>query len=233
MTVQVLPGKVLCVEDPKPQQARAVQEPWTDPGEDNVASEEAYIQSYWISNLVLVKSTKKLRICIDPRELNVALKRAEYPIPTIEEIIPNLQNAKIFTVVDTKDGFWNVKLSDESSNLTTFWTPFGRYKFLRMPFGLKTASEEYQRRLYEIFQGLEGIEIIADDILILGKAGRGSRIQQQKKAVADVEYPAYGVTGPGGKDSASSSPPGDRKLAHSAHMYHYQHQKQQMIAVEK
>ncbi|UYV74356.1 K02A2.6-like [Cordylochernes scorpioides] len=123
----------------------------------------------WISNLVLVKSTKKLRICIDPRELNVALKRAEYPIPTIEEIIPNLQNAKIFTVVDTKDGFWNVKLSDESSNLTTFWTPFGRYKFLRMPFGLKTASEEYQRRLYEIFQGLEGIEIIADDILILGK----------------------------------------------------------------
>ncbi|UYV68498.1 K02A2.6-like [Cordylochernes scorpioides] len=71
----------------------------------------------WISNLVLVKSTKKLRICIDPRELNVALKRAEYPIPTIEEIIPNLQNAKIFTVVDTKDGFWNVKLSDESSNL--------------------------------------------------------------------------------------------------------------------
>ncbi|UYV73986.1 K02A2.6-like [Cordylochernes scorpioides] len=123
----------------------------------------------WISNLVLVKSTKKLRICIDPQELNVALKRAEYPIPTIEEIIPNLQNAKIFTVVDTKDGFWNVKLSDESSNLTTFWTPFGRYKFLRMPFGLKTASEEYQRRLYEIFQGLEGIEIIADDILILGK----------------------------------------------------------------
>ncbi|UYV74135.1 hypothetical protein LAZ67_11002219, partial [Cordylochernes scorpioides] len=123
----------------------------------------------WISNLVLVKSTKKLRICIDPRELNVALKRAEYPIPKIEEKIPNLQNAKIFTVVDTKDGFWNVKLSDESSNLTTFWTPFGRYKFLRMPFGLKTASEEYQRRLYEIFQGLEGIEIIADDILILGK----------------------------------------------------------------
>ncbi|UYV64550.1 K02A2.6-like [Cordylochernes scorpioides] len=123
----------------------------------------------WISNLVLVKSTKKLRICIDPGELNVALKRAEYPIPTIEEIIPNLQNAKIFTVVDTKDGFWNVKLSDESSNLTTFWTPFGRYKFLLMPFGLKTASEEYQRRLYEIFQGLEGIEIIDDDILILGK----------------------------------------------------------------
>ncbi|UYV73594.1 K02A2.6-like [Cordylochernes scorpioides] len=117
----------------------------------------------WISNLVL------LRICIDPRELNVALKRAEYPIPTIEEIIPNLQNAKIFTVVDTKDGFWNVKLSDESSNLTTFWNPFGIYKFLRMPFGLKTASEEYQRRLYEIFQGLEVIEIIADDILILGK----------------------------------------------------------------
>ncbi|UYV66194.1 K02A2.6-like [Cordylochernes scorpioides] len=155
----------------------------------------------WISNLVLVKSTKKLRICIDPRELNVALKRAEYPIPTIEEIIPNLQNAKIFTVVDTKDGFWNVKLSDESSNLTTFWTPFGRYKFLRMPFGLKTASEEYQRRLYEIFQGDSYEEALKDhdrNLENLFKTARQANlkfnINKVKLRLKEVKYLGHIIT---------------------------------------
>lgn len=56
------------------------------------------------------------------------------------------------------------------------------------------------------------------------------RLQKSRKAAADVDYPAYGVTGPN-KDV--TSPNGDRKLAQSAQMYHYQHQKQQMIAVEK
>ncbi|GBN14463.1 hypothetical protein AVEN_170069-1 [Araneus ventricosus] len=102
----------------------------------------------WISNLVLVKTPNKLRICLDPQNLNSALKRSEYPIPTIEEIMPSLKNAKLFSVVDTKDGFWNVKLSDDCTDLTTFWTPFGRYKFLRLPFGICTAFEKYQRRLH-------------------------------------------------------------------------------------
>ncbi|UYV84124.1 K02A2.6-like [Cordylochernes scorpioides] len=167
----------------------------------------------WISNLVLVKSTKKLRICIDPRELNVALKRAEYPIPTIEEIIPNLQNAKIFTVVDTKDGFWNVKLSDESSNLTTFWTPFGRYKFLRMPFGLKTASEEYQRRLYEIFQGDSYEEALKDhdrNLENLFKKARQANlkfnINKVKLRLKEVKYLGHIITPHGLKPDPENEP---------------------------
>ncbi|GBN86762.1 hypothetical protein AVEN_154198-1 [Araneus ventricosus] len=120
----------------------------------------------WISNLVLVKTPNKLRICLDPQNLNSALKRSEYSIPTIAEIMPSLNNAKVFSVVDTKDYFWNVKLSNDCIHLTTFWTPFSRYKFLRLPFGICTASEECQRRLHEVFEVLDGIEIIADDILI-------------------------------------------------------------------
>ena len=57
-----------------------------------------------------------------------------------------------------------------------------------------------------------------------------SRLHSRVKAASDVEYPAYGVTGPT-KERLPS--PGDRKLAQSAQMYHYQHQKQQMIAMEK
>jgi hypothetical protein len=71
-------------------------------------------------------------------------------MPTIEEILPELAKAKVFCVADTKNGFWQVKLDEASSYLTTFWTPFGRCRWLRMPFGIATAPEEYQRRQHEV-----------------------------------------------------------------------------------
>uniref|UniRef100_A0A5S6Q8Y2 Reverse transcriptase domain-containing protein n=1 Tax=Trichuris muris TaxID=70415 RepID=A0A5S6Q8Y2_TRIMR len=128
----------------------------------------------WISNMVIVKRKQKLRLCIDPRDLNKALKRSRYQIPTIEEMLPRLSNAKIFSVLDAKDGFWQVRLDDQSSKLTTFWTPFGRYRWLRMPFGISTAPEEYQRRIHEVVEGLDGVEVIADDILVYGRGNTRS-----------------------------------------------------------
>ena len=57
---------------------------------------------------------------------------------------------------------------ESSSFFTTFWTPFGRYRWLRMPFGISSAPEEFQRQLHKITAGLAGVEVIADDILIYG-----------------------------------------------------------------
>ena len=114
------------------------------------------------------KPTGKLRICIDPKDLNQALKRPHYLTPTIKEILPHLSNAKVFSVLDAKDGFWQVKLEEESRYLTTFWTPFGRYRWLRMPFGISTAPEEFQRRQHKVFEDLPGIEVIAYYILVYG-----------------------------------------------------------------
>ena len=75
----------------------------------------------WISSIVAVrKPSGKLRICLDPQDLNRALKRPHYPMPTVEEILPHLSNAKVFSILDAKDGFWQVKLDEESSYLTTF-----------------------------------------------------------------------------------------------------------------
>ena len=71
--------------------------------------------------------------------------------------------------MDAKDGFWQVQLSEESSNLTCFNTPFGRYKWMVMPFGISSAPEEFQRRMHEALEGLPGVCVIADDILIYGK----------------------------------------------------------------
>lgn len=122
----------------------------------------------WVSNLVLVRRNDKVRICIDPILLNNALKRPHYPIPTINELLPELANVKIFSTVDAKSGFWQVKLDDESSKLTTFWTPSGRYRWLRMPFGISPAPEIFQRKLHEAVHGLKGVRALADDILIFG-----------------------------------------------------------------
>lgn len=61
----------------------------------------------WVSSLVVIrKPNGKLRICLDPTNLNKAIKRHHYPMPCIEEIIPQLNNAKVFSLLDAKDGFW-------------------------------------------------------------------------------------------------------------------------------
>ena len=81
----------------------------------------------WISSLAVVKKPSKLRICIDPKDLNRAIKCPNYQMPTIEEVLPCLRKAKVYSVLDAKDGFYHVKLDTPRSYLTTFWSPFGRY----------------------------------------------------------------------------------------------------------
>ena len=122
----------------------------------------------WINSMVAVKKPNKLRICIDPANLNAAIKRNHYPTPTIDDVMPKLTKARVFSVADAKDGFLQVSLDGESSYITTFYTPFGLYRWLRMPFGIKSAPEEFQRRLDERLEGLENVAVIVDDILIYG-----------------------------------------------------------------
>lgn len=60
----------------------------------------------WVSSMVVVAKPNKLRICIDPSNLNKVIKRSHHPMPTIEETVADLSNAKVFSVLDAKDGFW-------------------------------------------------------------------------------------------------------------------------------
>ena len=122
----------------------------------------------WISNLVIINKPDKLRICLDPVDLNRAIQRPRYQMPTLDDLLPELANAKVFTVLDALNGFWQIKLEERSSRLTTFWTPFGRYRWLRMPFGLCNASDEYLQRQYRTLEGLKGVASIADDTLMFG-----------------------------------------------------------------
>jgi len=102
------------------------------------------------------KLNGKLRICLDPKDLNKAIFREHQMIPTLEEILPKLSGAKYFSIVDAKCGYWNVVLDQESSYLTTFNSPFDRYRFLLMPFGLIMYTRfqccVHGRRLSTIFR---------------------------------------------------------------------------------
>ena len=123
----------------------------------------------WVSSMVAAKKRNgDIRICIDPRDLNKALKRPHHPLQTVDDIMKDIQDAKVFSVIDAKNGFWNIPLDEQSSLLTTFATPFGRYKFNRLPYGVVIGSEVYQQTMDELFQGLP-CKIIVDDILVWGK----------------------------------------------------------------
>ena len=123
----------------------------------------------WVSQVVVTtKKSGELRVCIDPKFLNEALKREHYRLPLLEDILPALSKAKYFTKVDLSSAFWHCKLDKPSSYLTTFSTPFGRYRWLRLPFGLKVSSEIFQKRIVQSIDDLPGTLCIADDILIYG-----------------------------------------------------------------
>ena len=124
----------------------------------------------WLSNMLIKDMPNgKLRVCIDPSQtINEAIKRLIYTIPTIEEKLPYLTKAKVFTIVDVFEAFHNIVVNEPSSLLTIFQDPNGRYRYLRMPFETSSGPEEYQRRQQEFLEGLNSVINIADDICVFG-----------------------------------------------------------------
>ena len=124
----------------------------------------------WVNSLVAFeKASGKLRLCLDPQDLNNAILRPHYPMRMIDDIMQQLTSARFFTKLDARSGYWAIKLEKELSFLTTFNTPYGRYRFLRLPFGIKSSQDEFQYHIYQCFESLNGVETIVDDILVHGR----------------------------------------------------------------
>ena len=120
----------------------------------------------WDSSLVVVVKGEKIRLCIDPKDLNRAIRRKHYPIPTVEEVVASIPRAKVSSVFDAKSGFLQIQLNYESSLLTTFNTPCGRYRWLRLVFGVKSAPDVFQCIMGAMLAGIENTRAIMDDVII-------------------------------------------------------------------
>jgi hypothetical protein len=124
----------------------------------------------WCAPMVpVVKKNGKIRICVDLKKLNEAVKRENFMLPNLDDISPKLVGAKYFSKLDASSGFYQMPLHTDSSRLTTFITPFGRFCFTRIPFGITSAPEIFQREMTSMLSGLDGTEVIIDDILVYGK----------------------------------------------------------------
>jgi len=113
----------------------------------------------WVSSLVVLqKKTEAPRMCLDQRDLNKAIKREHFKLPTKEEIMAQFAGAKWFSKLDASSGFWQLRLDEESSKLSTFTTTEGRYRFLRLPYGILSAPEVYKKTIHMIFEDIPGVD---------------------------------------------------------------------------
>ena len=143
--------------------------------------EEVKEHTDWVNSYVIVEKDtgnhhapnhtvkKKLRICLDPRDLNEALEREPYHTRSVDEITAKLQGMTVFTIVDFKKGYWIVVLHPDSRRLTCMALPFGRFQWTHLPMGTVVAQDIFQSKLDAIFIGMEGVTGIADDMIIAGK----------------------------------------------------------------
>ncbi|XP_062703856.1 uncharacterized protein K02A2.6-like [Aedes albopictus] len=123
----------------------------------------------WVSPLVVVgKHNGEPRICLDLRRVNEAVLRERHPMPVVDEYIARLGKGRFWSKLDIKDAFLQVELAPESRDVTVFITNKGLFRFKRLPFGLVTAPELFQKVMDQILAGCEGTSWYLDDVIIEG-----------------------------------------------------------------
>ena len=123
----------------------------------------------WVSSITYVhKANGELCLCLDPHDLNEAICRDHHKMPTVEEVAHEFTHSHFFTKLDTHHGYWSIILNQDSSLLTTFNSPFGRYHFLQIPFGLVCSQDIFQKKMDQILEKCQGCIGITDDITIHG-----------------------------------------------------------------
>ena len=127
----------------------------------------------WCNSFVLVpKANGKVRLCLDPVRLNQALIGPVHRGPTLNDILPRLNNVQYMSIIDLSLEYHNLKLDEKSSYLTTFECPFGQYKHLT--FQAAPAGDMFQHKIDEIFSDMPNGFCIMDDILVIGYDENGT-----------------------------------------------------------
>ena len=150
----------------------------------DIIEEVSHNPTEWVSPLVVVPKTDgDIRICVDMRRANSAIERERHPIPTIEEVLYDLNGSTVFSKLDLKWGFRQVELDEKSRKITTFVTHRGLYRsreittfvthrglyrYKRLMFGVTSAPEKYQKIVAYVLHGCEGVANLADDLIVHG-----------------------------------------------------------------
>ena len=125
--------------------------------------------SPWSSPIVLVyKKSGELRFCVDYRKLNQITRNDAHPLPRISDLLDSVKDAKYFSTLDLRSGYWQIPVEPEDCQKTAFVTQSGLYEFTRMPFGLKTAPATFQRAMEIALAGLtfETCLCYLDDVIV-------------------------------------------------------------------
>ncbi|XP_022826768.1 uncharacterized protein K02A2.6-like [Spodoptera litura] len=131
--------------------------------------EEVSQPSRWVSPVVpILKENGELRLCVDMRRANAAILRENHPLPTMDNLLPKIGNAKFFTKIDIKNAFHQLELHPDSRHITTFITSRGLFQYKRLMFGITCAPEIFQKTLERMIIHCEGAVNFIDDILIYG-----------------------------------------------------------------
>ena len=118
--------------------------------------------------MVTLKPDGDIRVCVDMRRANEAIEREGHPIPTIEEILYDLNGSTVFSKLDLKWGFHQVELEEESREITTFVTHRGLYRYKMPMFGISSPPEKNQKVISDVTRGCNGVANIADDLIVHG-----------------------------------------------------------------
>lgn len=124
----------------------------------------------WVSRMLVEgKPDGDVRICLDPSELNKAIQRQHFAVPTVEQLFGKIGKAKYFCSLDAASGFYQIPLTERASYLCTMATPKVRFRYLGLPFGLKSAPEVYLQTMHDLFGDLTGVIIYFDYFLVTGE----------------------------------------------------------------
>ena len=127
----------------------------------------------WVSPVVVVPKPKqpgKVRVCVDMRAANKAIRRERHAIPTLDELKTILSGAQVFSKLDLNQGYNQLELNEESRYITTFSTHVGLYRYKRLFFGVNSASEIFQEAIRQALSNLKGVINVSDDILCYGSS---------------------------------------------------------------
>jgi hypothetical protein len=123
--------------------------------------------SEWAApTFIPAKNTGDVRILTDFRILNAHIKRKLFPLPKISDLLRQLSVFKYATVIDLSMGYYHIPLDLEAHKLCTTILPWGKYQYKRLPMGVKTSPDIFQRIMYELLGDIPNIKVYLDDILI-------------------------------------------------------------------